>query len=129
MNKRKAVMIALAIVGILVLVLGLALAFSWINGSRWADGGGVQSFGWRSGYRFPDRYFGHMGIGFGWIPIVGLVILIASIAGFGRRYRHDAHRPGEHESAMDILRNEFAEGRIDKDEFLSRKQVLEEGEK
>ncbi len=138
MNKRKAIIIALVIIGIALAVLGAVLFLARMDGSAWTGDGVGRVFSRGTGYRFLDRgrYPGHMGFGFAWLPLAGFAILIALLAGFGRRHRHSnghgqdgRHNDWERESAMDILRKEFAEGRIDKDAFLSRKQVLEESEK
>ena len=142
MNKRKAVIIALVLAGIAVIALGAVFVLSWMNGSGWTGDAAGQAFAGRTAYRSFDRrgYFGHMGMGYGfaWIPIAGLVILVALIARFGRRHRHfnghglggnhgDINRPEDHDSAREILRRRFAMGEVPEAEYREKLAVLDQG--
>ena len=61
-----------------------------------------------------------------------LLVVLAVILIAGMRHRMTAFHMFRHhhggESAMDILRKEYATGDISKEEYLSRKEVLEKGE-
>ena len=146
MNKRRSLTIALIVLAAAIVAVGVALIF--LGGS---DGAGVGvGSGWifgrghMDGYRgFADggRYMGYGHFGFPWLPIVGFVILFAVLAKVGRRHHffsmhdhghrhgfaHDENRGGD-ESAIEVLRKEFAEGRVSMEDFVARKKVLDEDE-
>jgi putative membrane protein len=70
---------------------------------------------------------GMMGWMFLW-PLVGLVVLSAVIVAsllVVRRYWNRAGRPGRTDAALDVLRERFARGEVDREEFERRRQVLE----
>lgn len=71
---------------------------------------------------------------FGWIGgllflalIVFAIVLLARSLGWDRHDRHAAGRPGEpagEDRALQILRERYARGEIDKEEFDRRKEGL-----
>ena len=66
--------------------------------------------------------------GFGLVVLVVLAVIF--IAGMRHRMAafHMFHTHHRGDSAMEILRKEYATGDISKEEYLSRKEVLEKGE-
>ena len=73
-----------------------------------------------------NGFDGHgWGMGMGWWWIIGIVVLIAIIWPVSQRfYRNDnvPQEPGK--SALDILKERYAKGEIDKQEFEERKKDL-----
>ncbi len=66
-----------------------------------------------------------MGMGMGWWWIIGIIVLIAIIwpVVLGINRRNNAPRePGK--TALDILKEHYAQGEIDKQEFEQRKKNL-----
>ncbi len=90
------------------------------------------------GYRgsvFGGRSFGMGHFGFPWFPVAAFFILLAILARGGRKYhrfplhghgRMERECCGGDESAIEVLRREFAEGRVGAEDFVARKKVLEE---
>jgi len=67
-----------------------------------------------------------MGWGMGWWWIIGIVVLIAIIWPIVQRYNRGNNVPGEPgKSALDILKERYAKGEINKDEFEERKKDLQ----
>ena len=66
-----------------------------------------------------------MGMGMGWWWIIGIVVLVAIIWPMFQRYNRNNNVPGESEkTALDILKERYARGEIDKQEFEERKMDL-----
>jgi len=66
--------------------------------------------------------FGHgWGMGFGWL--IGLVLIILIVA-FIVRSTQNRQRNESSQTPLDILRERYARGEIDKEEFEERKQNL-----
>lgn len=79
--------------------------------------------------RYGGLGFGHMaGFGFGWIfSIIFWVIIIWAIVAFiGMMSKHGEHwhMREKEDSAMEILRQRYAKGEINKEEFEQRKKDL-----
>lgn len=66
---------------------------------------------------------GH-GLGMGWGWIIGLVVLIAVIWVVVKTANQNNAPRGNQKSALDILRERYAQGEIDKHEFEERKKDL-----
>jgi uncharacterized membrane protein len=71
--------------------------------------------------------------GFPWLPVAGLAILFVVLVRRGRHHVHargDGHWDrgirGQEDSALELLREKFAEGVITQEEFVARRAVLEE---
>jgi putative membrane protein len=65
------------------------------------------------------------GFGMGWWWIIGIVVLIAIIWPLAQRFNRNnsaGQSPGK--SALDILKERYAKGEIDKQEFEERKKDL-----
>lgn len=84
--------------------------------------------GWNYGYGYPMTY----GYGHSWIEaafsIFWIVLLIVLLVGAVRHLRHGKRRHwrccgGE---ALEILRERYAKGEIDKTEYEERRKVLEQ---
>ncbi|MFT5181656.1 MAG: putative membrane protein [Alphaproteobacteria bacterium] len=81
-------------------------------------------------------FYGHHGFGFGvmlfgglmmiafWGGIIVLIVLAVRWLGSGVSARHD--RSAASRTALDILRERYARGEVDHDEFERRKQLLTE---
>ena len=68
---------------------------------------------------------GGFGMGMGWWWIIGVIVLIAIIWPMSRRFNRNDNVPGEPgKSALDILKERYAWGEIDKQEFEERKRDL-----
>ncbi len=75
-----------------------------------------------------DGFGGHgWGMGMGWWWIIGIVVLIAIIWPMFQRYnRNNSAAPREPgKTALDILKERYALGEIDNQEFEERKKNLE----
>lgn len=68
--------------------------------------------------------FGHgWGMGFGWI--IGIVILLVILWLAFKAFRNDsANRSTSNKTPFDILKERYAKGEIDKEEFEQRKKDL-----
>ncbi|MCK3683773.1 SHOCT domain-containing protein [Maribellus sp. YY47] len=62
------------------------------------------------------------GMGFGWLA--GLVILVIIIWAVIKSINSGNSVPTERKSALDILKERYARGEINKDEFEEKKSVL-----
>ena len=144
MNKRRGLTIALIVLAAAIVAVGVALIF--LGGAAGAGVGAGSGWnfgrGHMDGYRnfaFGGRPLGRGHFGFPWLPIVGFVILFVVLAKAGRRHHFlsmhgHGHRNGygrdeccgADESAIEILRKEFAEGRVSMEDFVARKKVLDE---
>ncbi len=73
-----------------------------------------------------DGFTGH-GWGMGWGWIIGIFIIVAIIWFFVKSANQSSTpiQPGS-KSALDILKERYAKGEIDKEEFTQRKKDLEE---
>ena len=69
--------------------------------------------------------FGHgWGMGFGWI--IGIIILLIILWLAFKVFRTNSEKPSSSTNKpLDILRERYAKGEIDKDEFEQRKKDLE----
>jgi hypothetical protein len=127
--------IAIAALGVALAVLGPLLAprpdyafADRFGADRWAERGFGQgrSFHMDSREALPGRGPLPMGHGFGF-PLAGIALVAAGGAAIGiwfaRRKKADAS-PVKEPSAEERLRLDFAEGRIDEKEYLSRVETL-----
>ena len=67
-----------------------------------------------------------MGMGMGWWWIIGLIVIIAVVWAVVKGM-NQSNSPGnqpERKSALDILKERYAKGEIDKQEFDERKKDL-----
>lgn len=65
------------------------------------------------------------GFGMGWWWIIGIILLIAIIWPVSQRFNRNNNVPRETEkTALDILKERYARGEINKREFEERKQDL-----
>ena len=65
------------------------------------------------------------GFGMGWWWIIGIIVLIAVIWPVSQRFNRNNNVPRETEkTALDILKERYANGEINKQEFEERKQDL-----
>lgn len=65
------------------------------------------------------------GFGMGWWWIIGIIVLIAVIWPVSQRFTRSNNVPRETEkTALDILKERYANGEINKQEFEERKQDL-----
>lgn len=76
----------------------------------WSCGSGWSGFG----------HMGWMGAGFGYLIIALIVVLLVVLYMAYRTNR----RPSHQSSAMTILDEQYATGKIDEDEYLKRKKNL-----
>ena len=138
-KKNNHLNLALIITGLSILVLGAVLVFTlpqeirdgfWgkhidrfsIGSEEWKDNFGKDSL--RSFEGFHGRK-PHSAIGFFLLLLAAPVLFI----GFreivkGGLFRHG--RYSSNESSIDILRRSYAEGRMTREEYLKRKETLEE---
>lgn len=69
--------------------------------------------------------FGGMGFGMGWGWIIGLIGLIAVIwLVISNTYRRDSQIKPREKSALEILKERYARGEIDQQEFEEKKRNL-----
>lgn len=69
--------------------------------------------------------FGHHGWGFGWGWILGVLVLVVLVWFIARSINSDGLRGGSSEkSAIEILKERYARGEIDKEEYEHRKKDL-----
>lgn len=69
--------------------------------------------------------YGGMGFGMGWWWIIGLIFLVVFIWFLVRTTsRNQASNQINNKSALDILKERYARGEIDKDEFEEKKRNL-----
>ncbi len=73
-----------------------------------------------------NGFGGHgWGMGMGWWWIIGIVMLVAIIWPLYQRFNENNNVPREPgKSALDILKERYARGEIDKQEFEERKRDL-----
>ncbi|MDA3817137.1 MAG: SHOCT domain-containing protein [Prolixibacteraceae bacterium] len=62
------------------------------------------------------------GMGFGWLA--GLIVLIFLIWAFTKVLNSRDNKKTEFKSALDILKERYARGEIDKDEYEEKKSTL-----
>lgn len=133
-SNKRALTWALIAVGIAVVTLGavMALTFPWsqVMAQAQAQAGAAPAFGpWHGyygvhpgwGYFHGPRFFGG-----GLLGIVLVVLVLAFIVrAVARPWRyHRRYGPDERPDAEEILRREFAEGRITEEEFTRRRDAL-----
>lgn len=83
-------------------------------GDGWNDGYG-HMMGWGGGFGF---FGGFMMLVF-WGVIIALIVLAV-------RWLSEGAKSGPRSDALDVLRQRFAKGEIDEEEFARRKKALEE---
>jgi putative membrane protein len=81
----------------------------WSNQMMWGDGWGGVGWAW----------FGLMHVLWWVLVIAGIVAVIRWLVDGGRR-----GRPADENRALDILKERFARGEIDKDEYEERRRIL-----
>ncbi|MGW4488959.1 SHOCT domain-containing protein [Amycolatopsis sp. NPDC004368] len=74
-------------------------------------------------------YWRHYDAGMGWLgPVLAVVVLVVVLAAAGLiaalLVRRGTRSPQEHDSALDILRERFARGEIDQEEYERRREAL-----
>jgi len=91
----------------------------------WADQDGSSPWGYNSTNNMMNFGFGHFG-GFGWIfMILWWVLIIAGIVALIKWLTNQSHSTHNQEkSALDVLRERYAKGEIDKAEFEAKKKDL-----
>ncbi|HCM28158.1 MAG TPA: hypothetical protein DIC34_16760 [Treponema sp.] len=124
--------IALIVLGVAVVAAGAGLMLTGAAAGV-GDNWGFGHMGGYRGYAYGLRPFARGHFGFPWVPIAGLAIVFAVLARAGRRHHHFPMHGGSgrgcgagDESAIEVLRREFAEGRMSTEDFIARKKVLEE---
>jgi putative membrane protein len=75
---------------------------------------------------FFDNPAGFVGFGFGWIMMIGFWLLaVIAIIAFVRWFLNQSQGSGQREnSALDILKERYAKGEINKKEFEIKKKDL-----
>ena len=92
-------------------------------------GGGMRGGGWSNGYA-PDTMSSMMGYGFSGFAPFGMIFMLLwwglIIAGIVALVKWLSHTSGRHggKSALDILKERYAKGDIDKKEFDERKKDI-----
>lgn len=74
-------------------------------------------------------YWWHYGTGMGWLwPVLAVVVLVVVLAATGLTaallVRRDTRSSQERDSALGILRERFARGEIDQEEYERRREAL-----
>ena len=124
--KRLTMRVALTVSGVAAAALSAATFMA-------------PTLAWAQATAEPDRYYygQHMMWGGGWYgmvlgPVFMILVLFAVIAGvalvgrwFGAPW-YGAHPPPSARAPLDILKERFARGEIDKDEYEERRRVLGE---
>ncbi len=65
-------------------------------------------------------YHGHGFLGFGWV--IGIILVVALILIFASIYNSSKSE----ESTLEILKRKYASGEISREEFIRRKEDIEE---
>ena len=100
---------------ILVLISSTSALAQWGDNRGWHMGPGMMG-GWGMGW------FGGIFMMIFWVLVlVGLVFLIKWLIQVTNRGRSDN---GNHNRALDILKERYARGEIDTDEFEAKKKVI-----
>jgi len=135
-SRTRALTVALIVVGAMMVALGgvMAATFPWGQAAPPSDPGiygpwghwfgpgygpwhGYRGIPYQGGYFHGPRFFG------GGLLILVLVILLVGVV--ARRWRyHRGYDPGDRLDAEEILRREFAEGRITEEELRRRRDAL-----
>lgn len=68
--------------------------------------------------------FGNHGGAMGWGWIIGLILLVVIFWIIIRFFNQDRTNPSGNKSALDILKERYAKGEIDKEDFEKRKKDL-----
>lgn len=72
-----------------------------------------------------NGFDGHgWGMGMGWWWIIGIIVLVAIIWPIVQRANRNNNTQEPRKSALDILKERYARGEIDKQEFDERKKDL-----
>ena len=74
-------------------------------------------------HRFGEHGWG-MGFGMGWWWIIGLIIIVFIVWIVVKALNQNSRRRFDNKSAIDILKERYARGEIDKEEFEQRKKDL-----
>ena len=109
---------------ILLAALSMLIAYG-ASGAAWAqatrDGYGTHTHMWGGGYSW---FFGPiMMIVFIAVTVVVIVLIVRWLGGTGHVPSHQAYGPPG-KTPLDILKERYARGEIDKDEFEERRKVL-----
>lgn len=78
-------------------------------------------------HRFGEHGWG-MGYGMGWWWIIGIILIIIIVWLVVKAINQNKHPTSinaENKSPLDILKERYARGEIDKEEFEERKRMLE----
>lgn len=136
MRTSRVLGIVLVVLAVAIVALGAFLALSG------AAMGEMRGFGpgHMDGYRgfvhgAPGYGRGHSGLP--WLPIALGILLLALLSRAHRRRHHFTNmrmgkghwhegEQAEDRSALELLRAEFAEGRVSMEDFVARRKVLEE---
>lgn len=136
MNKKNYLNIALLIIGLSIVILGAVLFFTIpaelkesfaemhangykIEKGEWGIGSGRGMVHGRYGHTW-NRHHG----GFLCIPL--LILLIIPVFLLRKRGPFNYSRHGFMKDSRDILRTSYAEGRINREEYLERKKIFEQ---
>ncbi len=109
-------MISLVVVSAFVLLsLGLSPSYAqWRSGGGWGCfGPGMMGWGWGFGWIFMIIFWG--------LVVAGLIFLVKWLASLSRT---PAPHEKSHDSALDILKQRYAKGEINKEEFDQKKRDL-----
>ncbi len=79
-----------------------------------------NGFGMMNGWGFFDP----LGMLFGWVIFVILLVVIVRALGGGRHWMHRRDHHDGHSSALDILQERFAKGEITKEQYNDMKKTL-----
>ncbi len=100
----------------------LSLLFLMPAGQAAAQGGGPDWM-WHSSWGWGHMIFGLAMMILFWGAIILLVVLLVRwLSGSGPQQ----HAPTAHQTPLDILKDRFARGEIDKEEYEERRKVLSE---
>lgn len=141
MNKKNYINIALLIVGLSIIILGIVLFFTipselkesfteiHSNGYKVVNG----EWGFRSGRDVGFGRYNHgwnrFHGGFMFVPLLILIFIPVFIFRKRGPFNYSGHGRDEFmKDPVDILRSNYAEGRITREEYLERKKILEKEE-
>lgn len=122
MNKRKNTFLG---IGGSVALLALAILFIGYWGyGRWAANGSWWPM--HHGYAGPDGMMGIGGMGIFSLILWGLVAIAIAflVAGAIPRKNHDESATKDIVDSLEILKQRYARGEIDQEEFLNKRDIL-----